>query len=127
MTDNQATEIREYLIEQLNKNGYSDIVREINTRLQEDFEEKDFHRTPRQLLNFFLSESIDILSSLSNNYEELISRFNKINSNDKNISGISVELLNQGETTFFDLKNLPNYTEITIAFEEVQSIIENSK
>ena len=66
MTPQQATEIREYLIGQLNANGFSDVVNEVYARLEEDYEESDFERSPRYLTVFFLSESIDVLKGLSN-------------------------------------------------------------
>lgn len=120
MTSEQATDIREYLIKQLNSNGFSDIVSEVNTRLEENYEEEKFERNPRYLLDFFLTESIDVLISFSNkNYYELINRFNEFNSGNNRIEKISVELLNQGESVFFDLQELPNYKTITITFQEI--------
>lgn len=120
MTAEQATDIREFLIKQLNSNGFSDIVTEVNTRLEENYEEGEFERNPRYLLDFFLSESIDVLDSLSNkNYSGLINRFNEFNSGDNRIEKIYVELLNQGKSVFFDLQELPNYQTITTTFQEV--------
>lgn len=125
MTPEQATEIRKHLIEQLNIHGFSDIVIEINTRLEEDYEEKGFRKDPKYLLDFFLAESNEILNNLShNNYQELISRFNKINSGENRIDRISVELLDSGDSSFFDLYELPNYNKITEVFEDIRSEIE---
>ena len=120
MTPEQATDIREYLIKQLNSNGFSDVVSEVNTRLEENYEEKEFERSPRYLLIFFLRESIDVLDSFSNkNYNELINRFNEFTTGTNRIEKISVELLNQGQATSFDLRDLPNYQAITTTFEAI--------
>ena len=120
MTPAQATEIREYLINQLNLNGFSDIVIEVNTRIEENYEEEQFEKNPFYLLDFFLKESIDVLDSFSNkNYEGLINRINEFNSGDNKIEKISVELLNQGKSVFFDLQELPNYKTITATFQEI--------
>lgn len=120
MTAEQATDIREFLIKQLNSNGFSDIVTEVNIRLEENYEEEQFERNPRYLLDFFLSESIDVLDSLSNkNYSGLISKFDEFISGDNRIEKISVELLNQGKSVFFDLEELPNYQTITTTFQEI--------
>ena len=120
MTPDQAKDIREHLIKQLNSNGFGDIGTEVNTRLEENYEEEQFERNPRYLLDFFLTESIDVLESFSNkNYRRLINRFNEFNSGDNRIEKISVELLNQGESVFFDLQELPNYKTITTTFQEI--------
>lgn len=125
MALDQYTEIREYIIEQLNVNGFSNIVTEVNTRLEEDYENESFKKNPYSLLTFFLRESIDILENLSNQrFDELLSRFNNINDN-QIIDTISVELMNQGELVFYDLKDLPDYKEITITFQEILKEIQN--
>lgn len=120
MTSEQAIDLREYLIEQLNSNGFSDIVTEVNTRLEEDYEKEGIENNPRYFLDFFLKESIEVLNSLSNNnYDELINKFNKFNSGDDRIEKISVELLSQGEAIYFDLRDLPNYKKIIGSFQEI--------
>lgn len=126
MTPEQSTEIREHLINQLNANGFSDIVTEVNIRLEEDYEQKDFERNSHYLLNFFLSESIDVLESLSNkNFDKLLSKFNEFNEGDYDIESISVELLDQGEPVYFNLKDLPDYKEIIEAFQKILNRINN--
>ncbi len=126
MTPEQATDIREHLINQLNANGFSDIVTEVNTRLEENYEEKEFERSPRYLLTFFLSESIDVLDGLSNkNYNKLLTRFNEFNKGDYRVESISVELLNQGESVYFDLKELPDYKNIIDTFQNILNQITN--
>lgn len=126
MTPEQATEIREYLINQLNANGFSHIVTEVNTRLEENYEEKEFKKNPRYLLTFFLSESIDVLESLSNkNFDRLLNKFNEFNKGDDRVESISVELLNQGEPVYFDLKDLPDYKDITETFHDILNEIIN--
>src|SRR5690606_31562836 len=120
MTGQQATEVREHLIKELNTHGFGDIVSEINIRLQESYEEGNFQRNPRYLLDFFLRESIEILNGLSNkDFQNLISRFNEFTIGNNDVESISVELLNQGEQVLFDLSELPNYNEIIDVFTEV--------
>ena len=46
MTPKQATDIREHLINQLNTNGFSHIVTEVNTRLEENYEERNLKEVP---------------------------------------------------------------------------------
>ena len=126
MTQDQAIEIREHLVNQLNVSGFSDIVTEVNTRLEESYEEIEFQKNPRFLLTFFLSESIEVLQGLSNkNYEKLLERFNEFTTDDSKVQSISVELLNQGEPIYFDLKDLPNYNDITETFQNILTEIRN--
>lgn len=126
MTPKQATEIREHLINELNVNGFNQIVTEINTRLEENYDEKDFEKTPNYLLFFFLTESIEILDSLSNkNFNEILETFNKYNRGENSLESIAVELLNQGESIKFDLKDLPDYSQITETFRNILDEIRN--
>ena len=126
MTQEQATELREFLVRELNTNGYSDIVLEVTTRLEESYDEEHFERNPFYLLRFFLSESIQVLDSLSNNnFDRLITRFNKVINGNVRIEGISVELLNQGEQVYYDLRALPTYGEISATFQEILNEISN--
>lgn len=120
ITPQEATDLREFLIKELNRNGYADIVTEVSSRLIEDYAEESFERSPRSLLDFFLSQSIEILENHSNSdYQRIIGRLNKFTTNDEKVQTIRVELLNDGKPTYFDLKELPNYTEIISTFDEV--------
>jgi len=116
----QATDLREFLIQELNKSGFSLIVSEISARLEEEYEEDKFERNPRYLLDFFLKESIEVLENPSNrNFPKLIKRFNKNIISEKEIQIINVELLNEGDQTFFDLSKLPDYQKIISTFKEI--------
>ncbi|MDW8852857.1 hypothetical protein SD960_22350 [Flavobacterium sp. MMLR14_040] len=61
MTPKQATEIREHLINELNVNGFNQIVTEINTRLEENYDEKDFEKNPNYLCFFSLQKVLRFL------------------------------------------------------------------
>lgn len=120
ITPEQATDMREFLIKELISNGFGDIVTEINIRLEEEYEESEFERSPRYILDFFLKESIDVLENISNrNFTELIDRFNEFTQGEKKIEAINVELLNAGQQVYYDLKDLPNYDKITVTFREI--------
>lgn len=120
ITPQEATDLREFLIKELNSNGFGHIVTEVSTRLEEDYEEESFERSPRYLLDFFLTQSIETIENLSNsNFQGLISRLNEFTRSDERIQTINVELLNDGEQTYFDLKELPDYSEIISTFKEV--------
>ncbi len=126
MTTEQAIEIREHLIAELNRNGFSDIVNEVNARIEEDYQEETFERSPRFLLTFFLEEAIDVIDASSNkNYENIINRLNEFIISERQIEGVSVELLNQGQTVLYDLANLPNYSELIEILQEVLNEIRN--
>jgi hypothetical protein len=120
ITPQQATDLIEFLIKELNNNGFSDIVTEVSTRLEEEYEEEKFERTPRYLLDFFLTESIAVFENLSNkNFSGLINRLNEFTKGEKKIESINVELLNAGEAVYYDLSELPNYNKIISTFREI--------
>jgi hypothetical protein len=123
----QANEIREHLIHELNINGFSDIVTELNTRLEEKYDDEEFERNPVYLLNFFLLESIDVLKGLSNrNFDEMIGKFNEYTSHsDRRIETITVQLIDQGEPLSYDLRNLPDYTVIINTIQDIYGEIQN--
>lgn len=120
ITPEQANDIRDFLIKELNNNGFGDIVTEVNTRLEEEYEEEKFERQPRYLLDFYLTQSIEVLENLSNkNFQGLINRFNEFTKGEKKIETINVELLNSGEQVYYDLSELPNYDKIISTFREI--------
>jgi hypothetical protein len=120
VTPQQAKEIMEFLTIELNNNGFGDIVTEVSTRLEEEYEDDNIEMTPRYLLDFFLTESIEVLENLSNsNFEEIINRLNQFVQSENSINTINVELLNAGEQDYYDLRELPNYNEIILTFREI--------
>lgn len=120
ITPEQANDIRNFLIKELNNNGFGDIVTEVNTRLEEEYEEEKFERQPRYLLDFYLTQSIEVLENLSNkNFKGLINRFNEFTKGEKKIEAINVELLDSGEQVYYDLSELPNYDKIISTFREI--------
>ena len=120
ITPEQANDIRDFLIKELNNNGFGDIVTEVNTRLEEEYEEEKFERQPRYLLDFYLTQSIEVLENLSNkNFQGLINRLNAFTKAEKKIETINVDLLNSGEQVYYDLSELPNYDKIISTFREI--------
>lgn len=120
ITSEQAIDIRNFLVKELNKNGFGDIVTEINTRLEEEYEDEKFERNSKYLLVFFLQESIEILENLSNNdFQGLVNRINRFTEAEQRIDTINIELLNAGTQEFYDLRELPNYNPIISTFRDV--------
>lgn len=120
ITPEQAIDIREFLINELTNNGFGDIVTEVNIRLAEDYEEENFEREPRYLLDFFLTQSIEVLENLSNkNFQGLLNRLNEFTKSEQTIKTINVELLNSGEQSYYDLSELPNYDKIISTFRTI--------
>lgn len=120
ITPEQSNDIRDFLIKELNKNGFGDIVTEVNTRLEEEYDEEKFEMQPRYLLDFYLSQSIEVLENLSNkNFQGLINRLNAFTKGEKKIETINVELLNSGKRIYYDLSKLPNYDKIISIFREI--------
>ncbi|WP_250255133.1 hypothetical protein [Chryseobacterium sp. Marseille-Q3244] len=130
ITNSQATELREHLIREMQDNGFSNIVNEVNSRLKEDYTQ-DSQNGSQFLLTFYLEESIDILENLSNkDYPGLIKRFNNflVTNNDlkaDQLQSIVVQLLSDGKEQEYDLANLPNYENVISilkkALEEIRS------
>ncbi len=123
MNSDQAIDIREFLIQELIKNGFSDIVNEVTDRiLEEENEEKYFFQNPKEYLRYFINETIDIFNNLSNkDHQKLIDSINEyITSEDTKIENISVELINQKNNEFINLKELPDYKEIESEFEYIK-------
>ncbi|MCW3167924.1 hypothetical protein OMO38_05225 [Chryseobacterium sp. 09-1422] len=120
ITPEQANDIRAFLIKELNNNGFSDVVTQVNTRLEEEYEEEKFEGQSRHLLDFYLTESIEILENLSNkNFQGLINRLNEFTNGKEKIKTINVELLNSGEQVYYSLSELPNYEKIISTFREI--------
>lgn len=120
MDRNQAKEILDHLILELNSNGFGIVVTEVNTRLEEDLEFEKWNPNYLSLLRYFLKESIEIFENLSNNdFPGLINRLNKYLDGGHQIQTVSVEMIT-GEDEFYDLKNLPDYENIINALKEIQ-------
>lgn len=116
MEHEEAQDLRIFLTNQLESNGFSFIAEQANKRILEKLEytpeelqiPKD--PDPEQLLIDFLTEIIEVFRNNSNeNYGEMIAKINK-NLYGGKIEGIMVEL--PGESELYDLSRLPNYSEI---------------
>ncbi len=121
----EAVEIRDHLIAELERTGYGDIVREVIFRLEEDPERGAFEQgNPAYFLNYFLSHAIDVFETISNDsFERLLNRFNEyLHTENKGIEAVEVELVggNHNEPIFYDLKQLPSYKEIIEVLKNIQ-------
>lgn len=116
MEPEEAQELRIFITNQLERNGFSFIAEQANKRILEKLEyaPEELHipkdPDPEQLLIDFLTETIEVFRNNSNeNYGEMIAKINK-NLYGGKIEGIMVEL--PGESELYDLYRLPNYSEI---------------
>jgi len=123
MTNKQAEDLTEFLMSALHDNGFGDIANEINDQLKENFEEINFLK-PMDILLFSLRETIQVFNSYSNrNFNALLSRLNE--HIEGTIEGITLVLSSENTDTIFNLKELPDYTEISGMFEEILGQISN--
>lgn len=118
MTNEEAHDVRLYLINELNKNGFSSVVSETNTRLQNNSDNIFSFERSVYILKSFLEEAITVFGIFSNNnYDKLISSINQ-SLTDSHIDSILVSLsFNNDET--YNLKELPDYSHIIELFEEI--------
>jgi|GEM_PF-5334097 len=124
MTDQQADDLLWDLIFYLENYGFDEMVSEIFDNLNESLQQEKFPRNQEEILLFFLSESIEIMKSFSSkNYERLMSTFREYVQGD--VFTVLVEITNRKEITYFDLKEVPDYSKISSLFEEIYSEILN--
>jgi hypothetical protein len=127
MTNEEAIEIRDHLISELRQKGFTDVIDEIQTRLLEDNEGREFSRSQNELLSYFLSECIDLLRNRSNdNYQQLLKSLNQYNSGDIAIETIEVEYQDElNKSATFNLKDLPSYDLIITGLQEILEEVRN--
>ncbi len=123
ISQEQADDIRLFLIAQLEQYGFGDITREVTIRIEEQFEDDTYDKSPRGMLNDFLIQSIDIFETLSNNnYEALIGRFREYVESDGGIETVYVQpFLNSKDR--FDLRELPDYKHIIVELNEIRYLM----
>jgi hypothetical protein len=126
VSQEQADEIRRYLIAQLEQYGFGDITREVTTRIEERLEDNNekYDISPRRMLTDFLTQSIDIFETLSNsNFEGLMARFREyVKTENGEIETFYVQPSVDSQD-LVDLKNLPDYKEIIVQFQEIRYLI----
>lgn len=125
ITLQEAAELRDHLITELERTGYGGIVTQVISRLEEDPERDAIEQgNPVYFLNYFLSQAIDVFETISNdNYERLLNRFNEyLHTENNGIEAVEVELVggNRNEPSFYDLKQLPSYKEIIEVLKSIQ-------
>jgi hypothetical protein len=121
MTNQQAADIQDHLIKELNRYGFGDLIQDSLLFLEEKLPENE-RVTPSDFLLQFLQEIIESIENISNeNYQGLLARFNRLLSpNSMRVQTLSVELTGtEGEA--FDLSNLPSYAPL---IEELRNIRE---
>ncbi|PWK72895.1 hypothetical protein LX99_04225 [Mucilaginibacter oryzae] len=127
MTPEQATEIYEHLIEEMEKNGFGDITRQVFTRQQERYESPDGRQerfSPRRILFDYMDDSINILEQMSgHHYQKVLSRLNE-NLVEGYISEIEVEL---NDESIYPLQELPSYVELINELKSIRSELSESR
>ena len=124
MTNEQSQEILNHLIYELNRNGFSFVVEEVNARLEEDFEFKKFNSNLNHTLIYFINQSIEIFENNSNTgIDKVIDKLNKYISSDEKIKEISVQLIENNDFSTISLKELPNYSKLINAMVEIRNEI----
>jgi len=125
MTNEQAGAILTELIEELEANGFGEVVRQVRIRLEEAFGDDGdiLEISNRQQLKFYLSESIQILDSMSvSHLSEIIGLLNEFTQTEQPINEIRVALINE---QYYNLSELPDYTAIITVLRNIQSELSN--
>lgn len=122
MNREQAEEIRQHFIRELDTNGFSFVVDQVNVSAIDLFEE--YKGNPKRFLLFYLEESIAVLESISNkNFQRTLSRINDNLDGTSTVDSINVEQID-GE--HFDLSQLPDYTSLVTSIQEIITQIEQN-
>lgn len=109
MTNEQANEILSHLIAEMQRNGFGEIVRQANTRVEEDFKD-NIGFSVRARLKDFLNNSTQILQSISSSaIPSILSQINSFIDEQNPVEKISVQLINDEQ---YNLRELPNYTSL---------------
>lgn len=122
MTDIQATELLTHLTAELERNGFGDVLRQANSRIEERFDLTD-RLTPRTRFRELLANVIQILGSISSgSVPEIISTINGSLDSVKKIENISIQLITDER---HNLSSLPNYTMLIQSLNQVLLEINN--
>ncbi|MEI6682375.1 MAG: hypothetical protein WCO44_07095 [Bacteroidota bacterium] len=118
ITEEQALELINHLFSEFNSNGFNEILNQVIGRFEEDYEQPLI--SPIEYLHFFLSQSIDVLECLSNNnFPHLITKYKEVITGNNLVESISVEMLNQGQIEYYNLKSLPDYISLVNSLKEI--------
>ena len=123
MTDEQAVDIQNHLIQELNRYGFGDLVEDSLLYLEEQLPENE-RVSPSDFLLLFLQEMIESIEHISNeNYQSLLARFNQsLSSDGAQIETLSVELTGtQGGA--LDLRYLPSYAPLINELRRVREFL----
>ena len=123
MTDDQAVDIQIHLIQELNRDGFGDLVEDSLLYLEDQLPENE-RISPSDFLLSFLQEMIASIENISNeNYKSLLARMNESLSNtESRVTTLSVELTGtQGGS--FDLRYLPNYAPLLAELRQIQEVL----
>lgn len=122
-TREQAAELNQFIISQLEQNGFGEIADEVLLSLSQNQNYRELAQSPENVLNVFLEQTISSLRTRSNDkYARLLARFNELVDGENPVTGIEVELVEQGKDNY-DLADLPSYMAMIGVLEEVQEQI----
>lgn len=111
-------ELLDHLKDELEKNGYGEVVKIVGIRLSnhEGLASFQFEENSYQVLKFYLNQTIEILKSLSS--ASVRQSINLLNSSlvEGRIDKIQVELFGGGN---IDLEKLPNYASLINEMQEI--------
>lgn len=123
----EVISLRKFFIEELQENGYNDIVQQVNTRLLRDKNQQELTNQPYNLLMYYIDEACNILKSVSNvNYRGLLDNLNaSISGEEQAVTSLSVQGIGPDNEAYYDLSAAPNYTKLITLIREIQSDIQN--
>jgi ABC-type transporter Mla subunit MlaD len=116
MTNTQAIELLKHLTDELEINGFGEVRRQANSRVEERFDLTD-NLTPQIRLRELLDNVIQILGSVSSgSVPEIISTLNASLDSVNKIDNISIQLITDES---YNLSNLPDYTNLIQSLNQV--------
>lgn len=120
MTEEQAAEILQTLLSEMESNGYGEILRQARARLQEEFSGDNRNVSYTRQIRFYVIVIIDILESRSSS--NLPAIVNNINDHLETGRLDGIEVIIDVENRY-DLAQLPDYQELISGLREIYNEI----